>query len=70
MNKIEELRAHALTCRASIYNEDAMTAIELAGCTAKKVNEVIDLINEMLDLLESLDVIPNTYNEDSETLVV
>ena len=70
MNKIEELRALALTCRASVYNEDAMTAIELAACTAKKVNEVIDLVNGILDLLESLDVIPNTYNENSETLVV
>lgn len=74
LTKIEELRAYALTCRASIYNEDAMTAIQLAGCTAKKVNEVVDLVNSMLDLLEKIaaeaDILPNEYDETSETLVV
>lgn len=72
--RIEQLRAYALTARASIYNEDAMTSIQLAGCTAKKVNEVVDLVNGLLDLVETImregDLLPNEYIESSETLKV
>lgn len=70
--RIEHIRAYALTCRAAIYNEDAMTAIELAGCTAKKVNEVVDLVNMLLDLVEKMAIVANIneYDENSETLIV
>lgn len=70
LNTIAKIRAYALTCRAAVINEDAMTAIELAACTAKKVNEVVDLVNALLDLIETLDIVPNVYDEGSETLKV
>ena len=71
-DKIEHIRAYALTCRASVINEDAMTAIELAGCTAKKVNEVVDLVNQLVDLVEKMAIVANIndYDESTETLIV
>ena len=65
--EIMRLKAYALTCRASIINEDAMTALELAGCTAKKVNEVVDLFNQMLDLIDKISA---HYDADTETLSI
>lgn len=65
--EIMRLKAYALTCRASIINEDAMTALELAGCTAKKVNEVVDLVNQMLDLIDKISA---HYDADTETLSI
>ena len=32
---------------ASVYDEEAMTALELAGRTAKKVNECVDTVNQL-----------------------
>lgn len=52
--KLEALRAFAITAKTAIYNEDAMTAIELAGATACKVNQCIDAINSMIDILDGL----------------
>jgi len=66
--EIMRLKAYAATCRASIINEDAMTALELAGCTAKKVNEVISLVNEMLTMIEQLH--EAYYDPDAETLAI
>lgn len=43
---IEKLDHYSLTNPASVYDEEAMTALELAGRTAGKVNEAIDLVNE------------------------
>lgn len=54
MTKINKLRAFALTAKAAIYNEDAMTAIELSGQTACKVNECVEAINQMLDIVEDI----------------
>ena len=72
--RIEQLRAYALTCKAAIYNEDAMTSIQLAGCTAKKVNEVVDLVNEMLNMVEALmqesGMLPHEYDDNNETLII
>lgn len=56
LQKIQEIRALATTARAAIYNEDAMTALELAGVTACKVNQCIDAINGMLDIIEQVEV--------------
>ena len=54
ISKIEQLRAYALTAKAAIYNEDAMTAIELSGQTACKVNECVECINQMLDVIADI----------------
>ena len=68
---LELLRAYALTCKTAIYNEDAMTAIELAGCTAKKVNEVVDVVNKMIDIIDELAGLHDVeYDEATESLVL
>lgn len=54
--KLEALRAFAITARTAIYNEDAMTAIELAGVTACKVNQCVEAINSIIDILEDLNI--------------
>lgn len=44
---IEKMRNHyAMTSPASVYDEEALTALELAGRTAGKLNEVVDLVNQ------------------------
>lgn len=72
--KIEEIRAYAITARTAIYNEDAMTAIELAGVTACKVNQCVNAINGLLEVVEGLESdhreLGLEYNADSEELKV
>ena len=66
--KIEALRAFAITAKTAIYNEDAMTAIELAGVTACKVNQCIDAINDMLDIIDDIRKELPSYDPDAETI--
>lgn len=69
--KIEKLRAYALTAKTCIYNEDAMTAIQLAGQTACKVNECVEAINLMLDTIEdTLKLLGVEYDPETEELKV
>lgn len=44
---IDKLGHYSLTSPASIYDEEAMTALELAGRTAGKVNECVEVINQL-----------------------
>ena len=45
---IEKLGAHySMTNPATVYDEEALTALELAGRTASKVNEIIDSQNNL-----------------------
>lgn len=44
LNKINH---YSLTTNATIYDEEAMTALQLAGRTAQKVNECVDAVNNM-----------------------
>ena len=75
-SKIEKLRALAITAKASIYNEEAMTALELAGATACKVNQCVECVNGMLDLLTeiSADLEKHmgeiTYNAENEEIIL
>ena len=64
--KIAQIRAYALTAKTCIYNEDAMTAIELSGVTACKVNECIEAINSILDIIENV-INANGLKYDPET---
>lgn len=43
---IDKLSHYSLTANPTIHDEEAFTSLELAGRTAKKVNEVIELVNE------------------------
>lgn len=48
---VNKIGHYALENTASVYDEEAMSAIELAGRTARKVNECIDVVNEANDYL-------------------
>lgn len=67
--QIAKLRAYALTAKTAIYNEDAMTAIELSAATACKVNECIDAINSMLDIVEQVEA-RVLYDEENQILTI
>lgn len=69
IEKINKLRAFALTAKTAIYNEDAMTAIELSGQTACKVNECVEVINQMLDITADLARGIN-YDPDNEEIIL
>lgn len=72
-NKLAQLRAYALTAKTCIYNEDAMTAIELAGQTACKVNECVEAINliiEAIDQLAQNDGLEFIWDETTESLTM
>lgn len=43
---IDKLKHYSLTNPASVYDEEALTALELAGRTAAKVNECVDTVNK------------------------
>ncbi len=44
---------YALTAPGSIYDEEALTALELAGRTAAKVNEIVDAQNQLTEDTEA-----------------
>ena len=44
---IKKIDHYSITHAPSIYDEEAMTALELAGRTAGKINEVIDAFNQV-----------------------
>lgn len=45
---INKIKHYAITNPATVYDEDATTALDLAARTAAKVNECIDVVNEHL----------------------
>lgn len=51
---IEELRKRLPQNFMSIYDEEALTAQQLSGLTAAKVNEVVAAMNAVLDWVESI----------------
>jgi lysophospholipase L1-like esterase len=62
---IKPLNPHyALTAAASVVDEEAMTALELAGRTVGKVNECVEYINTAVDKLPA--DVQNTVNEHIE----
>lgn len=44
---IEKINHYSITSPASVYDEEALTALELAGRTAAKANECIDAFNKL-----------------------
>lgn len=71
MNKLNDIRLRALALRSSIHNEHQLSAIELTAMCAKKTNELIDVVNELCDYVESVGIALNlVYNEETESLEI
>lgn len=68
--RLAQIRAYAITAKSAIYNEDAMTAIELAGVTACKVNECVKAINEIVDILDTITAHNILYDENNERITI
>lgn len=69
--KIKAIKEQVNTSYVCVFNEDAMTSLELAGCTAKAVNECLKAINMLSDLvLEVNKVIALSYEPNEEMLIV
>ena len=51
---MEKIKHYSLTTPASIYDEEALTALELAGRIAAKLNEAIDLYNELSGTVDNV----------------
>lgn len=64
---VENLRLRALALRSSIHNEQQLTAVELAAMCAKKTNELIDVINELCEVVNTLSVEGLTFEYDAAT---
>lgn len=64
---IENLRLRALALRSSIHNEQQLTAVELAAMNAKKTNEIIDVVNELVKALNVLSTGELTFDYDKST---
>lgn len=68
---IEELRLRALALRSSIHNEHQLSAIELCGMTAKKTNEIIDVVNDLCEEVKNINVkMDIIYDEATESLII
>lgn len=69
---LESIKLRALALRSSIYNERTYTATEMAGQLALKTNELIDVVNDLVDQINTLE---NTqfslrYDADHEELLL
>lgn len=65
--QIENLKVRALALRSSIHNEQQLTAVELAAMCAKKTNELIDVVNELCEVVNSLSVEGLSFEYDAAT---
>lgn len=72
--KIDPIKHYAVTAHPSVYDEEAMTALELAGRTAAKVNECIDTLDKEITrqdgvIKDGLDSIPGKIENEVESKV-
>lgn len=67
---LENLKLRALALRSSVHNEQQLTAVELAAMNAKKTNEIIEIINELVAGINKLstDGVQYEWDETTETL--
>lgn len=65
---LNSIRLRALALRSSIHNEHQLSAIELSAMCAKKTNELIDVVNDLLDV-HIKDIAVN-YDETTESLTI
>lgn len=68
--KVEALKVQVNNSYVDIYNEDAMDLGELAGHTAKAVNECLKACNMLGDLLVEINDNVITYEVGSEMFIV
>lgn len=69
--KITAIKEQVNSSYVCIFNEDAMTNLELAGHTAKAVNECLKAVNMLSELvLEVNKIIAMGYVSEDEMLVV
>lgn len=69
--KITAIKDQVNASYVCIFNEDAMTSIELAGNTAKAVNECIKAVNMLSDLvLEVNEIITLGYIAEQEMMII
>lgn len=69
--RLEEVKTEADKCYSTPFNEDAMSVLELAGCTAQHVNECIRVINMFADVVK--DVMTRTgiaYDEENKMIIL
>lgn len=69
---LENIRLRALALRSSVHNEQQLTAVELAAMNAKKTNEIIDVVNDLILAINELSKgsLALDYDESSETLTL
>lgn len=69
--KIDDIREQVNSSYVCIFNENAMTSIELAGSTAKAVNECLKAVNMLIDVVfEVNDKLALSYANNSEMLIL
>ena len=66
--KVNKINHYSMNNPCSVYDEEALTALELSARTAKKLNDVIDSQNELIDttnetLTDHKDFIDNSVDE-------
>lgn len=63
--KIENLRKQVDSSYTCIYNEDAMSVLELAGQSAKMSNECVKTVNMLCDIVSNInDLIAMNYTDE------
>lgn len=67
LSSLETLKLRALALRSSIHNEQQLTAVELAAMNAKKTNELIDVINELVAAINKISEGELTFDYDAST---
>ena len=69
--KVNAIKEQVNSSYVCIFNENAMTNLELAGNTAKAVNECLKAVNMLSELVIDVnDIIAMNYASESEMLIV
>lgn len=71
MDGLETLRLRAMALRSSVHNEHQLSAIELTAMNAKKTNEIIAVIDELINKMEKIEAeheLILNYDGSSENL--
>lgn len=69
--KISALREQINSSYVSIYNENAMSALELSGQSAKMANECVKTVNMICDIVDELNNYVNmSYVTSDEMLTI
>ena len=69
--KIEEIKTQVNNSYVCLFDENSMTALELAGNTARAVNECLKAVNMLCDLVVDLnDTIALNYSPEDSMLTL